>query len=330
MLLQTKTSNDTVPPFMTNEELNQLLLPIIDPQYQVNIKDWLYYAKPNEKKGLYILSKVIQHRGEKIFRTQLTKTKEEKYDVNKLTLEEAFRRYQQKKMQSSYTDFFGGAVDEKFRYNNIFQYKQFEHLNYAEFVKKEYYPYIQNWLSMERTEQYKEYVLDFLRSFLATIRANRKFVTQYREDYQKSKPWDKYKSESAKVEREKIPTHNPTIEEMQARLELERQAIIEKERNAGIIFNDQIANAEEMKKRKEELVNGNRNLLKGIYVGNMSSNYQESYKGLQNKYPFAVKSDFYTSMVKGIMPDKYTMNYTKEQTEISDELKNNVRNMLFH
>ena len=50
MLLQTKTSNDTVPPFMTNEELNQLLLPIIDPQYQVNIKDWLYYAKPNEKK----------------------------------------------------------------------------------------------------------------------------------------------------------------------------------------------------------------------------------------------------------------------------------------
>ena len=30
------------------------------------------------------------------------------------------------------------------------------------------------------------------------------------------------------------------------------------------------------------------------------------------------------------MPDKYTMNYTKEQTEISDELKNNVRNMLFH
>ena len=330
MLLQTKTLNDTAPPFLTNEELNQLLLPIIDPQYQVNIKDWLYYAKPNEKKGLYILSKVIQHRGEKIFRTQLTKTKEEKYDVNKLTLEEAFRRYQQKKMQSSYTDFFGGVVDEKFRYNNIFQYKEFAHLNYAEFVKKEYYPYIQNWLSMERTEQYKEYVLDFLRSFLATIRANRKFVTQYREDYQNSKPWDKYKSESAKVEREKIPTHNPTIEEMQARLELERQAIIDKERNAGIVFNDQIANAEEMKKRKEELVNGNRNLLKGIYVGNMSSNYQESYKGLQNKYPFAVKSDFYTSMVKGIMPYKYTMNYTKEQTEISDELKNNVRNMLFH
>ena len=330
MLLQTKGSNDTIPPFMTNQELETILSPMIDPKYQVNVKDWLYYAKPNEKKGLYILSKVIQHKGEKIFRTQLTKTKEEKYDVNKLTLEDAFRRYQQKKTQSSYTDFFGGAVDEKFRYNNIFQYKQFDHLNYAEFIKKEYHPYIQNWLSMERTELYKEYVLDFLRSFLATIRANRKFVTQYNEDYQDAKPWDKFKTESAKVEREKIPTHNPTIEEMQARLELERQAIIDKEKNSGIVFNDQISNAEEMKKRKEELVNGNRNLLKGIYVGNMSTNYQDSYKGLQNKYPFSVKSDFYTSMVKGIIPDKYTMNYTKEQTEISDELKNNVRNMLFH
>ena len=177
MLLQTKTSNDTVPPFMTNEELNQLLLPIIDPQYQVNIKDWLYYAKPNEKKGLYIISKVIKHKGEKIFRTQLTKTKEDLFNPNKLTLEDAFRRYQQKKMQSSYTDFFGGAVDDKFKYNNIFQYKKFEYLNYADFIKKEYHSYIQNWLAIEKSEQYKEFVLDFLRSFMATIRANRKFVT---------------------------------------------------------------------------------------------------------------------------------------------------------
>ncbi len=50
-----------------------------------------------------------------------------------------------------------------------------------------------------------------------------------------------------------------------------------------------------MKKRKEELVNGNRSLIKGIYVGNMSSNYQKYYKREQNKYPFTVKNDFYTS-----------------------------------
>jgi len=52
------------------------------------------------------------------------------------------------------------------------------------------------------------------------------------------------------------------------------------------------------------------------------------YRGYPNKYPFSIKSDFSTSMVKGIIPDKYTMDYTKQQTEISEELKNRVRNML--
>ena len=263
---------------MTNDQLESIMTPLIEPKYHSNIKDWLYYAKPNEKKGLYILSKVTKHRGEKIFRTQLTKTKEELFDVNKLTLDDAFRRYQQKKYQSSYTDFFGGVVDEKFKFNNIFQYKKFQHLNYAEFIRKEYYNFIQNWLNIEKSEQYKEYVLDFLRSFLATIRSNRKDVTQYKEDYRNPKPWEKFNSQATFIDRATVPIHNITIEEMQARLELERQGIIEQEKNSNITFNDQIQNQEEMKKRKQELINGSKNLLKGIYVGNISSNYQDSYK----------------------------------------------------
>ena len=278
MLLDQKYTDDKTVPFLSNDELASLMKQFIDNKYQKNISDWLYFAKPNEKKGLYILSKVIKHRGEKIFKTQLTKTKEEKFDVNKLTMDDAFRRYQQKKFQTTYQDFYGGSVDQKFQYNNIFRYKKFPHLNYAEFIKKEYYNFIQNWLNIERSEQYKEYVLDFLRSFLATIRSNKKFVTQYTDDYQDSKPWDKFKSQATIIERAQIPVHTTTIEEMQARLELERQEILEKERKAGIVFNDQIQNQEETKKRKQELMNGSKNMLKGIYVGNVSSNYQDSYK----------------------------------------------------
>ena len=273
-----KYTYDKSVPFLSNDELASLMKQFIDNKYQKNISDWLYFAKPNEKKGLYILSKVIKHRGEKIFKTQLTKSKEEKFDVNKLTMDDAFRRYQQKKNQTTYQDFFGGNVDQKFQYNNIFQYKNFQHLNYAEFIKKEYYNFVQNWLNIERSEQYKEYVLDFLRSFLATIRSNKKFVTQYTDDYQDSKPWDKFKSQATIIERAQIPVHTTTIEEMQARLELERQEILEKERKAGIVFNDQIQNQEETKKRKQELMNGSKNMLKGIYAGNVSSNYQDSYK----------------------------------------------------
>ncbi|MCQ2819056.1 MAG: hypothetical protein MJ252_17475 [archaeon] len=53
------------------------------------------------------------------------------------------------------------------------------------------------------------------------------------------------------------------------------------------------------------------------------------FRGYPNKYTFAVKGDFHTSMVKGIIPDKYTLDRHNEQSYISPELQNNVRNMLF-
>ena len=279
MLISGNQTSTAIPEFMSNTELESILDLIIIPEYKSHIGDWLYYAKPNEKKGLFILSKVVKYKGEKMFKTQLTKTKEEQFDVSKLTLEEAFRRYQQKKCQSSYTDFYGGAVDQKFKYNNILQYRQFQHLNYAEFIKKEYHYYIQQWINIEKTEQYKEYVLDFLRSFLATIRSNRKFVTQYSEDYKNSKPWDKFSTHAVYLDnRTPIEVNNPTIEEMQEKLALERQAILDKERNSGIVYNDQIQNQEETKKRKEELVNGQKNLLKGIYNNVTVTSYQDTFK----------------------------------------------------
>ena len=64
-----------------------------------------------------------------------------------------------------------------------------------------------------------------MRSFLATIRSNRKSVTQYSEDYQNSKPWDKFNSQETIIERSQAPVYTTTIEEMQARLDLERQEI---------------------------------------------------------------------------------------------------------
>ena len=88
----------------------------------------------------------------------------------------------------------------------------------------------------------------------------------------------KFNSQATFIDRAQVPIHNVTIEEMQAKLELERQAIVEQEKNSNITFNDQIQNQEEMKKRKQELINGTKNLLKGVYVGNISSNYQDSYK----------------------------------------------------
>lgn len=63
----------------------QILNNIIDEKYKSHIEDWLFYAKPTEKKGLYILSKVIKNKGEKMFRFQLKKDINEEVDTKSLT-----------------------------------------------------------------------------------------------------------------------------------------------------------------------------------------------------------------------------------------------------
>ena len=109
----------------TDDELRSMLKEICNPKFEGHVNDWVYYSKPNEKKGLFILSKVIKHRGQKLFKTQLTKTKEEERDISKLTLEEAFKRQQKKKNVSSYSEFYGGNLDDRYKYNNILKFKEF-------------------------------------------------------------------------------------------------------------------------------------------------------------------------------------------------------------
>ena len=57
MLMDQKYTNDQSIPFLSNDELTVLLKQLIDPKYQKNISDWLYYAKPNEKKVFIFFQK---------------------------------------------------------------------------------------------------------------------------------------------------------------------------------------------------------------------------------------------------------------------------------
>jgi len=122
------TNNFNKTESVSEEELRSMLMDIISDNHKAHITDWIYYAKPNEKKGLHILSKVIKNKGQKIFKTQLIKTKEEENDIGKLTMEEAYKRYQRKKIVSSYAEFYGGNLDEKYKYNNILNFKEFENV----------------------------------------------------------------------------------------------------------------------------------------------------------------------------------------------------------
>lgn len=102
--------------------LKETLNLIIDDKYKKNIDDWLFDAKPNERKGLFVISKIIKYKGEKAFKDKLDQNPEK----NELSMENAYKRYQKRAFSSTYTDEFCLSVDPKFKYNNILKYKKFE------------------------------------------------------------------------------------------------------------------------------------------------------------------------------------------------------------
>jgi len=214
-------------------------------------------------------------------------------------------------------------MDDRFKYNNILKFKDFDHLQYTEFLKKEFIPYIKNWISIEQTEQYKEFVLEFLRSFMATLRANRKFVTHNSEELANHKRHDKFSKHAVFGNNGNLPRQEyrpPTIDEIQAKInELDKNSVK---------FEESL-NREDISNRKKELIAGAKNILKGIYSGNTTSVYSETHKGLQPKHHIKFKPDFYTSGIKGVMPDTRIKNEIKENHEISDELKSRVQSLLF-
>ena len=67
----------------------------------------------------------------------------------------------------------------------------------------------------------------------------------------------------------------PTVEEMRARLNLDKYKNKQLEQPK---LNDNIENQEESKRRKEELIRGQKNLLKGIFPNVNTSYYHDSFK----------------------------------------------------
>jgi hypothetical protein len=74
----------------------------------------------------------------------------------------------------------------------------------------------------------------------------------------------------------KVQERVPSIDEMRARLNLD--SYIRSDYDANALYNDNIKNQEEMKKRKAELINGQKNLIKGINNNTNTSCYQEVFK----------------------------------------------------
>lgn len=127
-------------------------------------------------------------------------------------------------------------------------------------------------MNNEKTEQYKEYVLDFLRSFISTVRSNRKFVTHNSEQLPNFKSTDKFTAHAPYVNNTSIRLSErvPTVEELRARLKLDSYKV-----PSTTHKNDDNENKYENKKTH---LRSNGNFLKGIYNNTCSTAYQDSFK----------------------------------------------------
>ena len=141
-------------------------------------------------------------------------------------------------------------------------------------INKDLYHYVQAWVSVEKSEQYKEFVLDFLRSYLSTVRSNRKFVTHNSDQFHNFKGHDKFTTHAPYLlnKTEKLVERVPTLEEMRARLNLDSYKLTE---NDGTKDN---SNYDEVRNRKQQLNNGGRSIIKGIFNASTNTTYQEMFK----------------------------------------------------
>jgi len=235
---------------------------------------------------------------------------------------EAYKRYQKKNIMSNYSEHFGANMDDKFKYNNILKYKDFEHLSYAELIKKEYHSYVKKWVELEQTEQYKELLLDFLRAFMSTVRSNRKFVTLKSEEFKNPKRHDKFTIHAVygqKGNEVRFEQRQPSLEDLQKKLDTLRKKETTEERS----------NNEDAINRKKELIAGAKNILKGIYNNTSTSVYQEMFKGVQPRNRIKFTPDIYSSGIKGVIPCPLVVNRIKENSDINEDLKTKVKTMLF-
>ena len=95
-----------------------------------------------------------------------------------------------------------------------------------------------------------------------------------------------------------------------------------------IKYNDTLQKNEEVRQMKQALINGNKNILKGIFPESKSTTYMENFKGNKEKFKMDNKPDFYTSGIKGKIPDPFELKRINTNREINLALKGRVKNIL--
>ena len=163
----------------------------------------------------------------------------------------------------------------------------------------------------------------------------------YSIDYEKFKKHEEYSQNSffcnnAKLKRFSESKNYISTEEMRKNLKLD-EAKIKYDAKMKLWENKIIEpsaydNMQMIELRKKDLINGNKNLIKGIYGNTNTSIYQESFKGQNEKFKINFTNNIYDSKylsgVKGKIPDPSIMNIISKNNDINACLADKVKKII--
>lgn len=315
-------------------DLTSTIIQIIKPEFHRHIADWSFAAKPNEKKGLYLISKIMKYGGNGIFEDKETenKTKNDNSSSYREALIEFSKRSSSTTYKSSYTS------SKNFVYKNIFTDKELKDMPYSKILTAQATDCLSKWIKLEYSENYKNHVLEFLRAIYSTINLNCSgFATIQKQEYGTYSKKDLFSSKSffanANVKSKPI---NISIDEMRKNLKIEdlkEKFNLKYSKQAELHVGAYNYESQELiNQKKQELMRGNKNLIKGVYGhSTTTSTYLELYKGYSNRGPKPLRSSEslrYVSGVKGKIPDPFMMGVQNSKMDIDDSMKYRITGMI--
>lgn len=273
---------------MATEELGDIFHRLLRPEVAEKASKWLQTSSANEQKGLRVISAVEKANGQRKFKRR---DKTQWLEGEKLNTSEALNR---RGLKSTYEMEYQGNSPASGN-SALFSYRKLADLSYSSLLKDHTVEALQRWLDLGDDEGYRHLVLECVRSISAALANNEsKRMSEARREY----AWKPGARLAAPVSAR--PARKPYIDHL-----AQTPSPAPQRHTTPHVVRGSALTAEDMKKMKQALILGHRNLGRWIIAPEkMLSGYQEDFVPHFAKPAQRLVLDFHTSISLGKMcPD---------------------------
>ena len=132
-------------------------------KYHKYIQNWLLTATANEKKGVQILSLILQHDGKRRFRARTSRMPSQNLDAVAMEL-------RRNSMNSRYTEQYGSNIAKRTIDSDILRYRQITDLPSSSVLTKQATDVIKNWLKLDDDANYQTFIMATIRSLHSVVK----------------------------------------------------------------------------------------------------------------------------------------------------------------